>query len=60
MCYYRKKKRYIRVDCYSLKNRKKAAGAINTRKQHVNSTEADVVEDGQNEEEFLAISNMGS
>lgn len=56
-CHYCKNKGHIRADCYALKNRNKAIGAMEKGKQHVNTAEADVVDDEQNGGELLVISD---
>lgn len=45
-------KRYIRDDCYALKNRNNVASATNKRKQPIN-IKVDVIEVGKVRESFL-------
>ncbi|CAI9753748.1 unnamed protein product [Fraxinus pennsylvanica] len=48
---------HIRVDWFALKNRNKAASAMENGKQHGNTANADVVEDKQSGGELIVISN---
>lgn len=54
------RRKCILVDCYALKNRNKVVGPTEKVKQHVNTTEADVVEDEQNGRDHLMFSDGDS
>lgn len=59
-CHYCKKNGHIRPDYYALKNINKALGANDKEKCHVDSAEANIVENDQSVGQLLVICDMGS